>query len=61
MLTYLLTYYAVLGVQITNFNSVADNVRGVFGAKFWPLNFIVPLHWIYPPLDDPIDWPNIKA
>lgn len=48
-------------VQITNFNSVSENVRGVFGAKCWPLNFIVPLHWVYPPVDDAIDWPNIKA
>ena len=48
-------------VQITNFNSVGANVRGVFGAKLWPFNFLVPLHWLYPPVDNAVDWPNIKA
>ena len=48
-------------MQVINFNSVGENVRGVFGIRYWPLNFLVPLHWIYPPVDNAVDWPNIKA
>lgn len=48
-------------IKVTNFNSVAENVRAVFGARCWPLNFVVPLNLVYPTLDNGVDWTNIKA
>ena len=46
-------------IKVTNINSLEDNLRGVFGDKWW-LNFLVPLHVIYPPSDDGIVWTNVK-
>ncbi len=47
-------------IKIINTNSIEDNIRGVFG-EHWLLNFILPLHLIYPNRDDGVHWRNVKV
>lgn len=47
-------------IKITNTNSKMDNIRGVFG-EYWYLNFLFPLHFIFPNGDDGVHWRNIKV
>ena len=48
------------GIKIINTNRLSDNVRAVFG-RYWALNFLFPLHFIFPQQDDGVHWRNIKV
>lgn len=47
-------------MEITDKRSLGDKLRSVFG-HYWILNFIIPLHLVFEPIDDPVKWPFIKA
>ena len=47
-------------IKIASTNTEFENIRGVFGDK-WLWNFLIPLHLIYPTLDDGISWHGIKS
>ena len=47
-------------IKVTNFNSLSENLEGVFGKR-WFLNFIFPLHVVYPTQDNGVTWANIKG
>ncbi|KAL3890923.1 hypothetical protein ACJMK2_003194 [Sinanodonta woodiana] len=46
-------------VKVTDSRNLNDKIRAVFGS-YWALNFLVPLHLIFRPVEDPLNWPNIK-
>ncbi|CAH1781681.1 unnamed protein product [Owenia fusiformis] len=46
-------------IKIQNTNSFKEELESIFGP-FWYLNFIVPLHLLFPLKDNGKDWPNIK-
>ncbi|XP_041371917.1 palmitoyltransferase ZDHHC20-A-like [Gigantopelta aegis] len=47
-------------LQIKDTRSFFDKLKGVFGRN--PLlNVIFPVHFVFPPLDDPIEWPCVKV
>ena len=47
-------------LQIKDTRSFYDKVKGVFGKR--PLlNVIFPVHFIFPPLDNPVEWPHVKV
>ncbi|PVD31777.1 hypothetical protein C0Q70_07195 [Pomacea canaliculata] len=35
-------------------------MRSVFG-RYWALNLIVPLHWVFETEEDPENWPHVKV
>ena len=37
-----------------------ERLEAVFG-QFWFLNFIVPLHFVFKPNDDPVNWRYVRA
>ena len=47
-------------IKITNTNDQAHNLRAVFG-NYWYLSFLLPLHWVFPSLEDGVEWPHIKT
>lgn len=47
-------------IKVTNCNSRADNIRGVFGDR-WLWNFLCPMHHVCPTQDDGVAWKYIKA
>lgn len=46
-------------IQIYDTRDFTGKIRSVFGC-YWLLNFLVPLHFVYEPIDDPIRWPSFK-
>ncbi|KAL3890921.1 hypothetical protein ACJMK2_003192 [Sinanodonta woodiana] len=46
-------------VKVTDSRNLNDKIRAVFGS-YWALNFLVPLHLIFRPVEDPLNWPSIK-
>lgn len=47
-------------MDVRDTRNFTGKLRSVFG-NYWMLNFIVPLHFVFEPIDDPVSWPNIKA
>ena len=46
-------------VKLTNIAGREERIKAVFGDH-WKWNFILPLHWGYPPGDDGVHWPHIR-
>lgn len=46
-------------IKITSVNSMGGHIKAVFGEKWW-LNFLLPLHWLYPAHDDGVHWDDVK-
>ncbi|XP_053384881.1 palmitoyltransferase ZDHHC21-like isoform X2 [Mercenaria mercenaria] len=47
-------------MELTDKRCLSDKLRSVYG-NYWILNFIIPLHFVFEPIDDPLNWPYIKA
>ncbi|XP_045177396.2 uncharacterized protein LOC123537627 [Mercenaria mercenaria] len=47
-------------MELTDTRGFLGKIRAVYG-NYWILNFIVPLHNVFEPIDDPVRWPYIKA
>ena len=47
-------------IKVTSMGSTSEHVRAVFGEHWW-LNFIVPMHKVYPSTEDGVTWPHIKT
>ena len=54
------SFEKTLKLKVYDTRSLRDKSRSVFG-HYWIFNFIVPLHFIFEPIEDPINWPYIKA
>jgi palmitoyltransferase len=54
------TFEADNKMELTDRRNLNDKLRSVYG-KYWILNFVIPLHFLYDPDDDPINWPFVKA
>ncbi|XP_060073018.1 palmitoyltransferase ZDHHC6-like [Ylistrum balloti] len=48
------------GIELDDSRSLFEKIRAVFG-EYWLLNFLVPVHFIFPPVVDPINWPTISG
>ncbi|XP_069132421.1 uncharacterized protein [Argopecten irradians] len=46
-------------VPIRDSRSQSDKIRAIFG-KYWVLNFLLPMHWVFEPEVDPVYWPTIN-
>ncbi len=46
-------------IKVTNTRSPSENIKGVMGEKWW-WNFIIPMHFFYPSLDDGVRWKHVK-
>ncbi|KAK3609710.1 hypothetical protein CHS0354_011398 [Potamilus streckersoni] len=46
-------------VKIVDTRSLKERITSVFGA-YWTLNFLLPLHFLFPPLEDGVNWVHIK-
>lgn len=40
--------------------STEEKIASVFG-KYWILNFVIPLHFVLPPVEDPFSWPHTNV
>ena len=50
-----------LKLKVYDTRSLSEKIRSVFGY-YWALDFLFPfMHFIYEPIEDPINWPYIKA
>ncbi|XP_052261174.1 putative ZDHHC-type palmitoyltransferase 4 [Dreissena polymorpha] len=47
-------------LNVRDNRSISGKLGAVFG-QYWWLNFLVPLHQIYPPIDDPLSWPTLSV
>lgn len=47
-------------IKLTDTRSKGEKLKAVFGC-YWMLNFLVPLHFLYDPIDDAVKWPSIKS
>ena len=54
------SFEASLKVKVIDTRSLKEKLRSVFGY-YWVLNFLFPLHFIWEPIEDPINWPSVKA
>ena len=45
-----------LKVKVCDSRSLKEKLRSVFGY-YWMLNFLFPFHFIWEPIEDPINWP----
>ena len=54
------SFEKMLKFKIYDTRSLKDKLRSVFG-HYWILNFIVPLHFVFEPIEDPINWTHVKA
>ncbi|OWF51477.1 probable protein S-acyltransferase 12 [Mizuhopecten yessoensis] len=48
------------GIELEDSRSLLEKVRAVFGS-YWLLNLIAPVHFIFPPVVDPVNWPTISG
>lgn len=48
------------GIELSDSRTLLEKIRAVFG-KYWLLNFVLPVHTIFPPLVDPVNWPTISG
>ncbi|KAK6184260.1 hypothetical protein SNE40_006764 [Patella caerulea] len=46
-------------IRITDSRTLQDKLYSVFG-HYWVLNFFVPVHMFFKPIEDPLYWPSIK-
>ena len=46
-------------IKIVSVKTVAGHIQGVFGDYWW-LNFVIPLHWVFPVKDNGVTWDEIK-
>ncbi|XP_060072441.1 uncharacterized protein LOC132552295 [Ylistrum balloti] len=46
-------------IPIRDTRTVGDKIRAVYG-QYWLLNFMVPMHWMFQPEIDPVNWPTIN-
>ena len=46
-------------LRVVDTRSVGDRIRSVFG-RYYLVNCLIPTHWIFPSVENPISWPNIK-
>ncbi|KAL4224861.1 Zinc finger DHHC-type containing 22 [Mactra antiquata] len=54
------TFEVDFKMSVTDTRGLGDKLRAVYG-NYWVLNFLIPLHWVFKPIDDPVKWPTIKA
>lgn len=54
------TFEVEFKMEVTDTRCLKDKLASVFG-HYWLLNYIVPLHFIFKPIDDPVRWPHIRA
>lgn len=47
-------------MEVLDTRDTWGKLRSVFG-NYWMLNFVVPLHFVFEPADDPVIWPYINA
>ncbi|XP_033752913.1 probable protein S-acyltransferase 12 [Pecten maximus] len=47
-------------ILISDTRNTRDKIRAVFG-KYWLLNFVMPMHWLFEPEVDPVNWPTINT
>ncbi|XP_064601102.1 palmitoyltransferase ZDHHC22-like [Liolophura sinensis] len=45
-------------IRMSDGRSVQNKLKSVFG-RYWYLNIIVPLHSLFPALEDPVHWPDV--
>ncbi|XP_069140646.1 palmitoyltransferase ZDHHC15-like [Argopecten irradians] len=48
------------GIELEDSRTLMEKIRAIFG-KYWLLNFLVPVHFIFPPIVDPVNWPTIAG
>lgn len=53
------SYEIVNNIDIYDSRDKSGRLRAVYG-RYWLLNFLFPMHFIYEPIDDPISWPTFK-
>lgn len=46
-------------IHIYDTRDISGRLRAVYG-NYWFLNFLVPLHFLYEPYDDPVRWPTFR-
>lgn len=46
-------------LDVMDERDIGGRLKGVYG-RHWQWNFLVPLHWLYEPVDDPLTWPYLK-
>lgn len=49
-----------LKLKVFDSRCLRDKLRSVFGY-YWMCNFLIPLHFIWEPVEDPVNWPYVKA
>ena len=54
------TFETEYKMELYDSRGIFGKLRAVFG-NYWILNFIIPLHFVFEPVDDPVKWPYIKA
>ena len=54
------SFEKTLKLKVYDNRNLTNKLRSVFG-QYWLLNFLLPLHFIFEPIEDPINWPHIKA
>ncbi|KAL4223703.1 Zinc finger DHHC-type containing 22 [Mactra antiquata] len=54
------SFEQVQKLGIIDTRPLSQKLRAVFG-RYWALNFIVPLHFVFEPMEDPVTWPTIIA
>ena len=47
-------------MDVRDTRNLNGKIRAVFG-DYWLLNFIIPLHFVFEPEDNPTIWPHIRA
>lgn len=47
-------------MEVMDTRNLQNKIRAVFG-HYWLFNFIIPVHFLFKPVDDPVKWPSIKA
>ncbi len=55
----LTSFEADTNIKVTSTASAWQNFRDVFG-NYWALNFLLPVHWLFPPHEDGVTWSHIK-
>ena len=47
------------GLPVVDERDIPGRLRGIYGRHWW-WNFVIPMHFIYEPIDDPFTWPHLK-
>ncbi|KAL3848009.1 hypothetical protein ACJMK2_018894 [Sinanodonta woodiana] len=45
--------------KIVDTRSLKERILSVFGA-YWTLNFLLPIHFLFPPMEDGVNWVHVK-